>query len=133
MNAPLTMPLFVFQRRRHAEIEGGFTLAGQLVIDLPKQPNREGQQIVAHIIRLLTDEAKSGRMPHDGLVVAWRGGRKPPNAADVYDDALMSAWVKDRLVVAVRIDPRDDGRIRFDSDVLRQMNGDIASNERSRS
>jgi hypothetical protein len=32
------MPLFVFERRRDIELEAGFVLAGQLIIDIPKRP-----------------------------------------------------------------------------------------------
>jgi hypothetical protein len=40
MIEPVTMPVFVFQRRHHVELEAGFTLAGQLVVDIPKEPSR---------------------------------------------------------------------------------------------
>lgn len=31
-------PAFVFDRRRAVELEAGFVLAGQLIVDLPKRP-----------------------------------------------------------------------------------------------
>jgi len=56
-------------------------------------------------------------MPADAVIYAWHGGRRPDNAAD---DAAIERWAKTRLTIAVRIDPRDDGRVRIDSDMLRQ-------------
>jgi hypothetical protein len=35
INQPNIMPLFVFARRRDIEIDAGFILAGQLVVDIP--------------------------------------------------------------------------------------------------
>jgi hypothetical protein len=34
---------------------------------------------------------------------------------------MMGAWAKDRLSIEVRIDPRSAGRMRIDSDLLRQF------------
>jgi hypothetical protein len=35
----------------------------------------------------------------------------------------MASWAKDRLSIAVRIDPRNDGLLRIDSDMARQLKG----------
>jgi len=118
-----TMPLFVFARRRDIEIETGLILAGQLIVDLPKRkkPKRRHQQMIAEIVQRLTAEARSGQMPDDVLVIGWHGGRRPDNAIDVDNDALMAAWAKERVVIGVRVDPRNDGLLRIDSDMALQM------------
>ena len=43
------------------------------------------------------------------------------NAVDVDNDALMASWAKERVVIGVRVDPRNDGYLRIDSDALLQM------------
>jgi hypothetical protein len=119
----LTMPLFIFLRRRDVELEAGFILAGQLIVDIPKsrrKPKRREQRMIAEIVQQLTDQAQSGQMPDDAIVYGWPGGCRPANAADVDNDALMASWAKDRIAVGVRIDPRNDGRLRMDSDMLLQ-------------
>jgi hypothetical protein len=105
-----TMPAFIFQRRSDIELEAGFILAGQLIVDIRKRkklkPSHERriQSILAALPRLV----QSGEMPEDGLVYGWPDGKRPPDADETVDnDALMTAWVKDRMVIGVRIDPRD--------------------------
>jgi hypothetical protein len=116
-------PMFVFSRQHDIELETGLLLAGWLLVDLPrkKKPKRRHQQMIVEIVRLLTDAASSGQMPTDALVYGWHGGHKPANAVDTDDDARMAAWAKDRISMSVRIDPRNDGLMRIDSDMLRQM------------
>jgi hypothetical protein len=118
------MPAFVFHRRRHVELEAGFILAGQLIVDIPKtkKPKERDRRMVMKIIQQLTAEAQSGRMPIDGLIFGWHGGVKPPNAVDTNDDAIMSAWADRSMIIGVRVDPRpNDGSLRLDSDALAQM------------
>jgi hypothetical protein len=126
----IVMPAFVFERSRHVELEAGFVLAGQLIVDIPKGKLKgRHKRIVQGIIQRLTTEARSGRMPTDALVFGWHGAAKlakeglarPPNAVDTSNDEIMSAWAARSIVCAVRVDPRNDGLMRFDSDVLRQM------------
>jgi hypothetical protein len=118
------MPAFVFKRQHDIELEAGFILAGYLVVDLPQEEEltEDQQQMLVAIIRHLTDGAQSGRMPADALVYGWHGGGgRPGNAVDTGNDEVMAAWARDCLRIAVRIDPRDDGRIRLDSDLIQQM------------
>jgi hypothetical protein len=114
------MPAFAFARRRDIEIETGLLLAGNLVVDIPKgaKLKRKQRRMLTDIIQMLTAEARAGRMPDDAVIYAWRGGRRPANAAD---DAAIEQWGKTRLVCAVRVDPRDDGKVRIDSDIMWQM------------
>jgi hypothetical protein len=118
-----TMPVFVFARRHDIEVEAGFILAGNLIVDLLKktEPTEDEKQMVAAIIQQLTDAAQSGRMPDDAVVYGWRGGHRPPNAVDIDDDKLMAAWAKDRCLITLRVDPRSDGLVRLDSDIVRQL------------
>jgi hypothetical protein len=120
----ITMPLFVFARRRDIEIEAGLTLAGQLIVDIPKRKKLKQcyQQMIVEIAHRLTAEAQSGRMPDDAIVYGWAGGRgRPANAVDTDDDALMTRWAQESTVIGVRVDPRNDGLVRIDSDMRRQM------------
>jgi hypothetical protein len=119
-----TMPFFVFWRRPDIEREADFILAGQLIVDIPKtkKPKRRQQRMIAEIVQRLTASAQSGQMPVDAVVYGWSGGSRPANAVDVNDDALMAAWAKDRIAIAVRVDPSPrDGHLRVDSDMLLQM------------
>jgi hypothetical protein len=120
------MPAFVFWRRRDIELEAGFILAGQLIVDLPNEGEvtQHEQEMVSAIVQQLTAAAQSGELSDaNDLVVGWRSpdGCPPENAADIDDDALMSSWAKDRLAITVRVDPRDDGLLRVDSDMRRQL------------
>jgi hypothetical protein len=121
------MPLFIFERRHDIELEAGFILAGRLIIDLPKQLKlkRRQQRMLTDIIQQLTHRAQSGQMPDDAIVLGWRDGYRPPNADDnISNDELMASWAKDRLTIAVRVDPRKAGLLRIDSDMARQLKGE---------
>jgi hypothetical protein len=119
------MPAFVFVRRRDIELEAGFILAGQLIVDLPNEgeATQHEQEMVSAIVQQLTAAAQSGKLSDANLVVGWRSpdGCPPENAADIHDDALMASWAKDRLAITVRVDPRNDGYVRLDSDIIRQL------------
>jgi hypothetical protein len=118
-----TMPVFVFGRRSDIERETGLILAGQLIVDIPKtkKPKRRQQRMIVEIVERLSAAARSGQMPADAMVYGWPGGCRPANAVDVHNNALMAAWAKDRITIAVRIDPRNDGHLRLDSDMLLEM------------
>jgi hypothetical protein len=119
-----TMPAFVFARRRDIELEIGLTLAGNLVVDLPKKPKlkRRHQRMIAAILQRLSSAAKGGEMPNDAVVYGWHGNHRPDNAdAVIANNELMENWAETRLKIAVRIDPRNDGMIRLDSEMLYQM------------
>lgn len=109
-----SLPAFAFARRRDIEIEMGLLLAGNLVVDIAKgtKPKRKHQRMIAEIIRRLSAEVRVGRMADNAVIYGWRGGRKPDNAAD---DAAIDRWVETRAIIAVRVDPRDDGLMRIDS------------------
>ena len=117
------MPAFVFERCSHVEREAGFILAGQLIVDLPKDTKIEGrhESMIQSIITQLLAEARSGFMPADALVSGWPGGTKPDNAVDTDNDALMTPWADRSLNIALRIYLRDDGIVCTDSDMLAHM------------
>jgi hypothetical protein len=117
------MPVFVFRRKHDVELEADLILAGRLFIDLPREVEmtEDKQQMIGHYLRLLTDEAESGRMYTDAVIYGWRNGRKPPNAVDVNNDEVMAAWAKDCLIIEVRIDPRTSDYVLLDSDIIRQL------------
>ena len=59
------MPAFVFFRRRDIERELGLILAGNLIVDIPKDrksPLPHEQQMIAEMVRELTDAARSRRL-----------------------------------------------------------------------
>jgi hypothetical protein len=132
-------PIFAFARRQDIELEAGFILAGQLVVEIPKGADDDRQRsIVADIIRMLTERAKSGEMSKDAMIYAWPGNHRPANAVDTDDDEAMQAWADKSLRVIVRVgekrtedpdDPRSDG-VRLDSDLMRQAGLIPATNNR---
>jgi hypothetical protein len=71
------MPAFVFARKREIEVETGLTLAGFLIVDLPKgkKPKGRDRRMIAEVIEALTTAVKSGRMPDDAITC--RNGREP--------------------------------------------------------
>jgi hypothetical protein len=118
------LPHFIFGRLPEIEREGGFTLAGMLVTDIPKtkkRPSKRDQMLIKSIIEALTDNVVSDPHMHEAGI--WRGGRKPADGASTpFDDELMRKRVQRCIVIAVRIDPSSDtSRIKLDSDLLRQM------------
>jgi hypothetical protein len=126
MKTEPVMPAFVFGRRHDIELEAGFVLAGQLILDFSKQAEmtQHDNEMIAAIVQRLTADAQSGKLSDaNDLVVGWRSpdGCPPENAADIHDDALMASWAKDRFVITVRVDPRSDEYLRLDSDIIRQL------------
>ncbi len=122
------MPAFVFMRRRDIELEAGFILAGNLMVDIAKTKKLKDRQrrrivhTVQQLMEQLTYMAISGSLPDDATVYSWPNGCRPPNAdATVDDEKLMAAWAKDRLTMVIRVDPREGEGIPLDSDVLKQM------------
>jgi hypothetical protein len=121
------MPAFIFGRRRDIELEAGFVLAGSLIVDIPKRAKaaklkRRHERMITNIVEQLIDMARSGQMPDDAIIFGWPRGIRPTNADDIVDnDKLMAAWARERIQIAIRIDPRNDGLIRMDSDIARQI------------
>jgi len=117
------MPVFAFLRRRDIELEVGLVLAGKLVVDIPKttKPKRRHQRLINEIVERLTESTRTKQMPDDAVVYGWPGNQRPANAVDVDNDELMANWAKTRIVCEVRVDPRNDGMVRINSDALRQM------------
>jgi hypothetical protein len=126
MSKPI-MPVFAFERRMDIERECGFTLAGQLVVDTPRKHvhNKRSKQTIVNIIATLKRMAAAGQLP-DGrmaMVYGWPGGRKPHDAVDTDDDAVMAAWAALSLVIALRLGESFGDQIPIDSDVMQQMMG----------
>jgi hypothetical protein len=117
------MPVFAFQRRSDIERETGFDLAGQLIVDIPKGrefKNKRNKKLLQEIIRELQQMAAADRMPPDALLFGWANGRKPDDAADTSDDALMTAWAKRSINIVLRLgDPLGDGSILIDNEAMR--------------
>jgi hypothetical protein len=117
-------PAFMFGRLRHIEIETGLILAGKLVVDLPKDAKvkRRHQRMISEMVQQLVEAARSGRMRENEICFGWRDGRRPDNAdAFVKSEEAKANWAKDRLTIALRVDPRDDGILRIDSNLRKQM------------
>jgi hypothetical protein len=119
------MPAFVFHRRRDIELEAGFVLAGQLIVDIPAETELEGhhKQMLESIIKQLGEMATANQMPDDAAIFGWPNGQRPVGADAIMDDnKLMSAWAARSICIAVRIDPREnDGTLRLDSDIAKQL------------
>ena len=121
--APSRLPDFIFGRDRVAEKAGGFTLAGKLVTDIPKtrEPTESETSEITELINTLVQEAKRDPDMHE--VGAWRSGAKPPDGlSPPFPDAAMRQRVERCAVIAVRIDPRDDG-LRLDDGLLAEIMG----------
>ena len=119
----MSMPLFVFDRRRDIEQEANFLLAGTIVVDIPKKKANKprNQRLVSAILQDLTNMARAGTLPN-GMFAGWEGQKPANSKAIIEDDELLKAWSKDRLWIAVRVEHGEDtGILRLDSDVLRQM------------
>jgi hypothetical protein len=119
------MPAFVFHRRRDIELEAGFVLAGQLIVDILTETELEGhhKQMLGSITKQLGEMVAANQMPDDAVIFGWPNGQRPANADTITDnDKLMAAWAQDRLTIIVRVDPReDDGTLRLDSDIAKQL------------
>jgi hypothetical protein len=119
------MPSFVFGRRRDIEIEAGFTLAGDLIIDVPKQTKikKRHKRMFESIVKDLIKMAVAGQMPDDAMVYGWPDGERPANADAITDnDEIMAEWARTRHHVVVRVDPRkDDGSLHLDSDIAKRL------------
>ena len=116
-------PLWVFQRRRDIEMEVGLVLAGQLVFDAPddKKLSRKARREAGKAIRTLTVMARLGRLPDYAVAVGWRT-KCPANANEFTDnETAISTWTQDRYSIAVRVAPHGSGKIRPDTDWLRQI------------
>ena len=123
--AEQVMPSFVFGRRRDIELEAGFTLAGNLVIDIPRQTKlkKRHERMFQDIVKGLVKMVVAGQMPDDAMIYGWPNGGRPANADAITDnDDLMAAWARDRHHIVVRVDPRkDDGSLRLDSDIAKRL------------
>jgi hypothetical protein len=118
-----TMPAFVFQRRRDIELETGLTLAGKLIVDIPKGTEMDAnqEQMIGGIVQQLTEEAQSGRMPDNAFIIGWRGGRRPPDADNITNEQK-AAWSARSVGIAVRVDPRKNTDVmQIDSDIAKQL------------
>jgi hypothetical protein len=118
--AKLIVPAFAFARRRDIEIETGLILAGNLVVDIPKdaKPKRKQMRLIKKIVEDLTAEARAGRMADDAVVYGWPHGCAPDG--DI-DHVAIDLWAQTRVMIAVRVDPRNDGRVRIDSDIAFEL------------
>ena len=118
-------PAFMFGRLRDIELETGLILAGQLVVDLPKdrEPNRKQKRMVNKIVQRLTAAVQAGQITEDTTeIIGWRDGRRPDNAdAFVKSEEAKANWANSHLTFAVRVDPRDDGMLRIDSNLRKLM------------
>ena len=119
-----TKPVFVFQRRPHIEREGGFTLAGQLVVDVPKEhaDKKRSRKLIMSIVFELEQARVAGRLSGD-MTIGWRNGRKPDDAVDVHDDAVMAPWAARSTVIALRLGGVAGDKIPIDSDAMSQIIG----------
>jgi hypothetical protein len=98
-------PAWVFDRHPEIEHESNLLLAGDLIIDLPADPEgwspAQRETLKAIHLRLLL-AARAGEMPEDSIVYGWPGGEKPANAVDVDNHALMDAWMSERTFIVLR-------------------------------
>src|SRR5262249_17407086 len=92
-----TMPAFVFARRRDIELECGFTLAGTLIVDIPKRKKlkKNHNEMIQSILNRMT--CNTTTLPDYAMAYGWRNGRRPDNADEtINNDALMASWAETR-------------------------------------
>jgi hypothetical protein len=104
------MPLFLFVREPDVEREDGLLLAGQLffVRNDSKWSLDEQERRIVTIMHPLIDAAEAGTMPATGAMWGWPGGTKPANVVNTNDEVRMSAWMRERRAIKIRI-PRGGG------------------------
>jgi hypothetical protein len=119
------MPVFAFFRCHDIELEGGFVLAGHLVVDIPKgtKPKRRHQKTLSNIIKGLLRADRAEKLPrHNVACYGWDENNRPENFREIEDDdALMKAWADRCISVGIRVCAHDDGMMRLDSHLLRQI------------
>ena len=93
-----TMPVFVFFRQRDIEIETGLTLAGKLIVDLPRSKQLH-QRFLAHLIEFLAEKVT----PDDTVIYGWPSDRPDDADETLANDVLMTKWLSDCTLVPVRI------------------------------
>ena len=71
----------------------------------------------------LTAAVQAGQITEDTTeIFGWRDGRRPDNAdAFVKSEEAKANWANTHLTFAVRVDPRDDGMLRIDSNLRKLM------------
>ena len=71
----------------------------------------------------LTAAVQAGQITEDTTeIFGWRDGRRPDNAdAFVKSEEAKANWANTHLTFAVRVDPRDDGMRRIDSNLRKLM------------
>ena len=126
------LPWFVFRRSHEVEASNNWLLTGVLLVaapmarkPLPKLPPKRYRYMVDEIVSVLVVAAKSGTLPVDGFVVAWRNG-DPPEAFAAFepDDATFEAWRARSWIVRMRAVVEDGGNIGIDLQLHDADDGD---------
>jgi hypothetical protein len=119
---PRRLPDFIFGRAHAIEQKTGVALAGTLVTDIAKtgRVSKRDQKLIARIIRELAAAAE--RDPYLTEAGVWRGGTKPADGlAPPLDGKLMRERCQRCICIAVHVDRGREGKIKLDSDLLRQI------------
>jgi hypothetical protein len=98
-------PVYMFERRQRDE-NSARVLAGSLHLNNfgQRRLSHRARRELAEIIRNLTEDARAGRLPPDGIKIGWPVGLPPVNAADVTDEAIMRPWRRRRaFAIFVRV------------------------------
>jgi hypothetical protein len=99
--------MFLFYRNDGIERDGGYLLAGKLVVDLPKdaEANEANKAMVASIAQELTQRARCRALAP--VTIGWERGERPPKGVDVDSDAALERWASDRFTIGLRVEPPD--------------------------
>ena len=109
-----TYPVYVFARRPELENPNRL-LAGTLRLNTFGQNGLSHRQRreLAEIVADLTEDARAGRLPP--VKIGWSGdGRRPMNAADVADEAVMASWSARAVSLFLRVDAHGEATITLD-------------------
>jgi hypothetical protein len=102
------IPDFFFQRRRDIELEEGFTLAGTLMIDIPKcaigKLKARDRRMIGYTVGQILKVVEDGEMPDDVDMISPNDQDRPSSPE------ALAAWTRDRVIIEVEVDGDD---IRF--------------------
>lgn len=117
MAKPIETPRFLFERHHDVEVTHGWSLAGVITVDIPKEPMpraRRHRRTIDAIVGQLILAAQLGAMPADGAMLY---GEWPSSSIDTDDNDAMADWVARSLVVMLRVIARPDGTLRVEIQV----------------
>ena len=115
-SAKKVMPDFLFGRRRDLEVQQGaeLMLAGFLVTNFHRGQTlgENERKRINNVVNWLITELLAGRVTEDATMSLWEAEVRPANGVDLpipYE--VVAAWMADRMVLGIRVDPLGKGSL----------------------